>query len=316
MARSTECAVCGEPLTMPFKCNECSRVHCSEHQLPENHECKSLAIEHNGWVGIKSSYESRRTVAHSYRSRLKYLWRGMSSMNSKITGTFRALFSVWGFILLLILVGGGLALLYPDEVQDQLAFISDDFGGDIQRAEVENGTLNVTIADDHESDAVLLNHQDAEDYVLYESELGPFGETITIDLHDQVTCDDEEFPDGSFEIRLVSLEAGDGDLILYNITTDERESVDIPERFVTDTCGDNDGQDSDDGGIDLMMSQNAPGSLSGSGPTLSVRDSSRMPSVQRSCGSSARRQRAISGSRPGHRVRGAQRSAAAVGNNL
>lgn len=42
MARSTECAVCGEPLTMPFKCNECGRVHCSEHQLPENHHCPAL----------------------------------------------------------------------------------------------------------------------------------------------------------------------------------------------------------------------------------------------------------------------------------
>lgn len=42
MSPPAECAVCGEPLTMPFKCNECGRAHCSEHQLPENHHCPAL----------------------------------------------------------------------------------------------------------------------------------------------------------------------------------------------------------------------------------------------------------------------------------
>jgi hypothetical protein len=179
-------------------------------------------------------------------------------MNSKVTGTFRALFSIWGLVLLLILVAGGLALLYPDEVQEQLSSIGDGVEGDIERAEVENGILNVTIADDHESDAVLFNHQDAEKYILYEYELGPFGDTITIDLHDRVTCNDQEFPDGSFEIRLVSLASDSDGLLPFEVKTDERESVEVPERFVTDSCEGSGDKDSDDGGIEFTMSRNLP----------------------------------------------------------
>lgn len=62
--------------------------------------------------------------------------------------------------------------------------------------------------------------------------------------------------------------------------------------------------------LSRSVSRNAPSSSSRSGPTLPVRDPSKISSVQRSCGFSMRRQRAISGSRPGHYVRRAQRSAA------
>lgn len=38
----SECSVCGQTLSMPYTCSECGEQHCSEHQLPENHDCEAL----------------------------------------------------------------------------------------------------------------------------------------------------------------------------------------------------------------------------------------------------------------------------------
>ncbi len=38
----TRCHVCHEPLSLPNECNYCHEPYCSEHRLPENHQCPQL----------------------------------------------------------------------------------------------------------------------------------------------------------------------------------------------------------------------------------------------------------------------------------
>lgn len=37
-----ECSECGEQVSMPFTCKFCEETFCSEHRLPENHDCAGL----------------------------------------------------------------------------------------------------------------------------------------------------------------------------------------------------------------------------------------------------------------------------------
>jgi len=39
---SGACAECDERITMPFRCKYCEKLFCSEHRLPENHDCETL----------------------------------------------------------------------------------------------------------------------------------------------------------------------------------------------------------------------------------------------------------------------------------
>jgi hypothetical protein len=43
------CSYCGAQETMPFKCKFCGDQFCSDHRLPENHEC----------IGLKKFKEER-----------------------------------------------------------------------------------------------------------------------------------------------------------------------------------------------------------------------------------------------------------------
>jgi len=36
------CGMCGDQVTMPFKCKFCSGLYCSEHRLPEGHGCDGV----------------------------------------------------------------------------------------------------------------------------------------------------------------------------------------------------------------------------------------------------------------------------------
>ncbi|MES3517624.1 MAG: rhomboid family intramembrane serine protease [Natronomonas sp.] len=36
------CEVCGKHENMPYNCDHCGNTHCSEHRLPENHDCPAL----------------------------------------------------------------------------------------------------------------------------------------------------------------------------------------------------------------------------------------------------------------------------------
>ena len=37
-----ECSICGNHELLLFKCNYCKNIYCSEHQLPEKHDCQIL----------------------------------------------------------------------------------------------------------------------------------------------------------------------------------------------------------------------------------------------------------------------------------
>jgi len=38
------CNHCGAEVDRPFSCNYCNRGHCTEHRLPENHECLMINV--------------------------------------------------------------------------------------------------------------------------------------------------------------------------------------------------------------------------------------------------------------------------------
>lgn len=38
-----DCDVCGRHVDLPYNCQHCGGTHCSEHRLPENHDCPGLA---------------------------------------------------------------------------------------------------------------------------------------------------------------------------------------------------------------------------------------------------------------------------------
>lgn len=62
---AADCEVCGEFTRMPFECNGCGGVHCSTHQLPENHSCPSTDSGSDAWFTGPSSQESRAFVSET-----------------------------------------------------------------------------------------------------------------------------------------------------------------------------------------------------------------------------------------------------------
>ena len=40
-----KCELCGKEILFPFKYPYCGRTFCSEHKIPENHQCQSLPKE-------------------------------------------------------------------------------------------------------------------------------------------------------------------------------------------------------------------------------------------------------------------------------
>ncbi len=36
------CGMCGDQVTMPFKCKFCKGLYCSKHRMPEDHECDGV----------------------------------------------------------------------------------------------------------------------------------------------------------------------------------------------------------------------------------------------------------------------------------
>lgn len=43
------CTHCGKKELMPFKCKFCGELYCSNHRLPENHECLGLKSYKEEW---------------------------------------------------------------------------------------------------------------------------------------------------------------------------------------------------------------------------------------------------------------------------
>ncbi len=49
-----KCDVCGKDESMPYNCRHCGGTYCSEHRLPENHDCPSL----NNWNDPQGVFDS------------------------------------------------------------------------------------------------------------------------------------------------------------------------------------------------------------------------------------------------------------------
>lgn len=67
-----ECEHCGKDTYMPFRCNYCERYYCSEHRLPENHNCQGpyqysrSTTGHTRFSPTQTSY--RATTRQNLRS--------------------------------------------------------------------------------------------------------------------------------------------------------------------------------------------------------------------------------------------------------
>ena len=51
-----ECAICSTEVDMPFQCKYCKDPFCTDHRLPENHDC--LGLE-NGWEPIQEEQDDQ-----------------------------------------------------------------------------------------------------------------------------------------------------------------------------------------------------------------------------------------------------------------
>ena len=76
------CDKCGADVSMPFRCNYCGGYFCSEHRLPEFHDCTGL---HRGpdAVNIGRSSPHRPYGAFHRRPRLRSAYRGIFSFSDR-----------------------------------------------------------------------------------------------------------------------------------------------------------------------------------------------------------------------------------------
>lgn len=57
----TKCDKCDKDISMPYQCNICGQKYCSDHRLPEKHNCKKLKREGlSGEEAIESSERNKR----------------------------------------------------------------------------------------------------------------------------------------------------------------------------------------------------------------------------------------------------------------
>lgn len=87
------CDACGKQENMPYECRRCGGTFCSEHRLPENHDCP--ALEWGDPVGVFNQAESRDDGTRQSRVGLKT--RGESFWRSYMQGnaTFVFLALMW-----------------------------------------------------------------------------------------------------------------------------------------------------------------------------------------------------------------------------
>lgn len=53
------CDTCGKEVNMPYTCNRCSSTFCSDHRLPENHDCPNLYRGGFDPIEIEQEYKSQ-----------------------------------------------------------------------------------------------------------------------------------------------------------------------------------------------------------------------------------------------------------------
>jgi len=71
------CEVCGKEELLPFICSHCGRTLCSEHRLPETHNCSAILgsqpVFQNGGAGRFSAPRMRHGYVHTSRTELLHL---------------------------------------------------------------------------------------------------------------------------------------------------------------------------------------------------------------------------------------------------
>lgn len=79
---SLTCSFCNDSIeSLPHKCKYCGELHCSEHILPESHECKGISkLKEGKWIiGEKQSLSS----AHISKKRKDYWSNSPSQWQNK-----------------------------------------------------------------------------------------------------------------------------------------------------------------------------------------------------------------------------------------
>ncbi len=80
-----ECSECGEQVSMPFRCKFCGEKFCSEHRLPENHECEKMGEYFEQREDNKIMYDVMREEAE-YRKSGKNVGKGKKKSVFKKAG--------------------------------------------------------------------------------------------------------------------------------------------------------------------------------------------------------------------------------------
>lgn len=60
--KKLECQKCGQQTFLPFKCPYCDDYFCSEHRLPENHDCPRIELVRRPKRGEQSMLAQRRNI--------------------------------------------------------------------------------------------------------------------------------------------------------------------------------------------------------------------------------------------------------------
>lgn len=91
------CNYCEKKVSLPFRCKFCSKEFCSEHRLPENHDCKGL----EEYVAKSESltYEPlRRKVRFRVKRKRKNLWNYLPENKNTLILISILIFSSIGFL--------------------------------------------------------------------------------------------------------------------------------------------------------------------------------------------------------------------------
>ena len=87
----TECYICGQEDTIGRRCNECNLPVCTDHRLPENHNCPALleGSDDEQWFDEKFENvdEEKRSTSNSTVSRSDHVHDSRSGSNSPSTHT-------------------------------------------------------------------------------------------------------------------------------------------------------------------------------------------------------------------------------------
>ncbi|MCS7095938.1 MAG: AN1-type zinc finger domain-containing protein [Nitrososphaerota archaeon] len=110
-----QCRKCGNEVVLPFKCPYCEEYFCSEHRLPENHDCSQLKLaraprreetaltrEPYGAYGYSVTYMPAGTVRNFHFSRKEISHLGLSALLVFGIGLSWGLHRVSSFSMLLL----------------------------------------------------------------------------------------------------------------------------------------------------------------------------------------------------------------------